>query len=307
MKKNLKSIICGSICIIIVVCSFFIPKTSQEKALTQLGKTHILELWHIDTFEGGKGSRKDFLLSSSLLFEKNNDIIISVISHTIESATITLKDYVPDMISCGNGLDIASLVKSISIKSQNSLCQIDNKNYGASWCRGGYALIGEGEYNTLIVSQSEYTLPLKAYKTSGFNFKEIKVLEPKKAYQEYLLKGGYLLGTQRDIIRLTNRGINVKYQPISSFCDLYQVICITTTNKEKFSYCQDFIAFLLSSNRQKALTNIGMLSILEQEIYNNDILDNLQKTKIEKVQNFFTSPEILKNITNGLKQELKTC
>ena len=306
-KKSLGSIICGLLCIIILISGVISGKGLKEKALANSPKKFILELWHIDTFEGGKGSRKDFLLSSSLKFEKKNNIIISVISHSIESATLALQNSCPDLISCGNGLDIIDKVKSVSIDCQTKVCKIKNKNYGVSWCRGGYALIGSGEKENLIVSQGDYTLPLLAYKKSGYNFKNIRVLPSQKAYQEYLIKGGYLLGTQRDIIRLENRGLQVKYEPISQFCDLYQVICITSTNKEKISYCQDFIAYLLSSERQKALENIGMLSTIEQDLHSDNILNDLQKTEIKSVQNFFTNPETLKNITFELKQELKTC
>jgi len=307
MKKYLKNIICGIACVVIIICGSVFSSFTKENKTANKGKNAIIELWHIDSFEGGKGSRKDFLLSSSLKFEKKHNAIISVISHTIQSATLALKDSCPDLISCGNGIDIVNIVKSIPIKSQDGVCQIKNKNYGVTWCRGGYALIGQGENTDLIVSQGEYTLPLLAYKKQGLSFKNIKVLPPQKAYQEYLLKGGYLLGTQRDIIRLTNRGIEVKYSPISCFCDLNQVICLTTTDTEKVGYCQDFISYLLSPERQLALESIGMLSVSNLDLYKDSPLKELQKTQIQSTQNFFTSPEILKNITIELKQELKTC
>ena len=126
-KKSLGSIICGLLCIIILISGVISGKGLKEKALANSPKKFILELWHIDTFEGGKGSRKDFLLSSSLKFEKKNNIIISVISHSIESATLALQNSCPDLISCGNGIDIVNLVKAVPIKSQDGVCQIKNK------------------------------------------------------------------------------------------------------------------------------------------------------------------------------------
>ncbi len=306
MKKHIKNFVCGAICIIIIIGAFFsVNKLTKKEKVELKGKKYILELWHIDTFEGGKASRKDFLLSSALKFEKNSQVIVSVISHTIESAILSLKNYQPDLISCGNGIDISNYVKSIPISTQDGVCNISKKSFGVSWCRGGYALIGQGEKNDLIVSQGEYNLPLQALKLSGENFKNIQVLPPQKAYQQYLKKGGYLLGTQRDIIRLNNLEKEVKYQPISSFCDLYQVICVTTQNKEKISYCESFISFLLSYERQMSLKNIGMLSTTGQDVYKGEYLQDLQRSKIKENQNFFTNPQILKNINLNLQQELK--
>jgi len=307
MKKYLKNIVCGLICASILVFNIFTKETLVDNIITIEPKKYIIELWHVDTFDGGKGSRKDFLLSSALKFEKKENVIISVISHTIESATKQLQISVPDLISCGAGLDILNIVHSIPIKTQNNVCKIGKNNFGASWCRGGYALIGEGEKKNLIVSQGDYTLPLLALKESKNSFSTIEVLPSNKAYLEYLKKGGYLLGTQRDIIRLTNLGRELKYEPISQFCDLYQVICLTTKTKEKISVCESFISFLLSPERQKALSNIAMLSTTGQKLYKDTPLEELEKVVIEKSQNFFTDPNVLKNINFNLKEELKTC
>ena len=47
----------------------------------------IISLWQIDGFEGGSGSRKQFLLKVAREFEKkNNGVLVMVINHTFLSA-----------------------------------------------------------------------------------------------------------------------------------------------------------------------------------------------------------------------------
>ena len=305
MKKHLKSVFFCVICIIIVTSSFIINKTNNNKS-TATNQKSIIELWHIDTFEGGKGSRKDFLLNASLAFEKKYNVIVSVISHTIESAKKCLENSQPDLISCGGGIDIANYVKSIPIKDSFNICNIGKKNYGISWCRGGYALIGSGKKDTLIVSQGEYNLPLMALKESKQTFTTIICLPPQKAFTEYIKKGGYLLGTQRDIIRLISLEKEVVYEPISQFCDLFQVICITSNNKKNIPLCEKYISFLLTDKVQAKLERIGMFSTTGLSLYKNTQLEKLEENKINSFINFFTSSNILKIKNDNLKQELKT-
>ena len=106
MKKHFKTLALCLTCVLLLIYGTLATK-KQNTIKKVEGYKQILELWHIDSFEGGIGSRKDFLLKTSLSYEKKNKVLISVVSHTISSATIALKNKVPDMISCGNGLDIA--------------------------------------------------------------------------------------------------------------------------------------------------------------------------------------------------------
>ena len=83
------------------------------------GETHlpssqyagIIKVWHIDGFEGGVGSRKQFLLSAAASWEKTHEgTLVMVISHTPESVRTALKDGIlPDMISYCAGISLPEL------------------------------------------------------------------------------------------------------------------------------------------------------------------------------------------------------
>ncbi len=305
MKRRIKRVALCLLCCVLAFLGVAVNKRPKESEQKVKGYAQILELWHIDSFDGGIGSRKDFLLSSAVAFEKKNKVLVSVISHTLQSAKTALNNSVPDMISCGNGLDLASHLKSLPIKSNYNLCSYGNANYGVAWARGVYALIGSGEKDKLIVSQAEYTQPLLALEKSGITFNQIEVLPSAKAYGEYLRRGGYLLGTQRDVYRLYNRQAEFNYQPISPYSDLFQVITLTTTNSEKINYCIDFIAYLLSEPVQKNLTKIGMFSTMGHTLYKGEITEKLEGAEIKEFTSFLTSPEILKQMQKDSLKKLQ--
>ncbi len=295
MKGRLKGV---ALCMLCTLFAFLGPLAQKGTGATEQrvqGYKQIIELWHIDSFDGGVGSRKDFLLSQAIEFEKKNNVIVSVISHTVDSAQSALSNSVPDMISCGNGLDIADKLTSIPIKNNYNVCLYNGNTYGVAWARGAYALIGSGEKKNLIVSQAEYTQPLKALLSSGISFNGIEVLPSSKAYGEFLRRGGYLLGTQRDIYRLYNRQFEFEYQPLE-YSDLFQVIAVTSQNTQKKDYCLDFIAYLLSDKVQKNLTKIGMFSTMGHTLYKGEITEKLEQAKIKEFTSFLTSPEKLKQM-----------
>ncbi len=304
MKKHIKTIIISLLCFCSIV--YGLVGKPKRKSVEQVeGYKYILELWHIDSFEGGIGSRRDFLLSASLSFEKKNKVIVSVVSHSLQSAQVALETSVPDMISCGNGLDISKFLLPLSNQTEYSVCTYKNKSLALPWARGVYTLIGSGERENLIVSQADYTQPLLALQKSGIKFKNIEVLSPSKAYSEYLRKGGYLLGTQRDIYRLSGRGLEVEYQPIGEYSDLFQMIGVTSQDREKQPYCEEFISYLLSEEVQKKLTSIGLLSTTGQKLYKGEVIEKLEEVQIKEFTSFLTSPENLKQMQKDSINELQ--
>jgi len=304
MKRHLKTVALCLVCLLIIMLGQFFSKKSKSTEQKVQGYKQILELWHIDSFDGGIGSRKDFLLSSAVAFEKKNNVIVSVISHTIQSAQVALEKSLPDMISCGNGLNISNL-KTLPISSNYGVCSYNGNNYGTAWARGVYALIGSGEKKNLIVSQGEYTQPLLALEKSGIKFDSIEILPSSKAYGEYLRKGGYLLGTQRDVYRLFNRQAEFEYQALGGYSDLFQVISVTTENTKKVNLCIDFIAYLLSSSVQKNLAKIGMFSTMGHTLYKGQITEKLEQAEIKEFTSFLTSPEKLKQMQKDSFKKLQ--
>lgn len=227
----------------------------------------IISLWHIDGFEGGTGSRKQFLLKVAREFEKQNPgVLIMVINHTFSSAKEGLDkgDY-PDLISYSNGLELSGLIE-LTCNRATKGGYIGNKLYATSWCCGGYTLIKnpnavDKKQDTVIVSQAEFTQPILAMMLEGLEFDNIEVYEPLDAYIKFTSnKITYFLGTQRDIVRLNNRGIEVESTPLTAYNDLYQYISLTGLDAKKNVYASRFIDFLVSDRVQSQLNTICMFS-----------------------------------------------
>lgn len=270
-------------------------KLTENKTIVDVPEYKgVITMWQIDSFEGGKGSRKQFLLSVARGFEKENQgVLIMVISHTDSSADIALKEGdLPDMISFGGGVEVKNM-SEISTKKTISGGMVGDKNYAVSWCRGGYALIsnpkitGENggvnqgekitEIDELIVSQSAFTQPLSALALEGITAKKVSVYSPLDAYVKFVSgKVGYFLATQRDVFRLTTRGMEFEVQPLEKFNDLYQYISVTTNQEGKRVYCQKFIDYLLQEKVQKRLNEIGLFSPFFQTPYQENALIKMQ-------------------------------
>ena len=280
---------------IIIFCTIFTCVIGKKNILNNGLDTSptpyqsVISLWQIDGFEGGIGSRKQFLLGVARKFEKKCDgVLIMVSNQTIEGANQTLKDgNYPDVISFSNGINVAKM-SEIKVEKQSKEGKISNTQYAVTWCMGGYVLIANPnlvssfenlkEIDQLLVSQGEYTQPLIALSLEGITAKNVEVLKPMDAYVKFVTgKVSYFLGTQRDIFRLNNRGMEVLTLPLNKFSDLNQHISITTTDQMKRYYAQEFINFLLSDEIQHSLNKIGMFSRFHKVSYDNDCLVKMQK------------------------------
>ena len=263
----------------------------------------IITLWHVDGFEGGSGSRKQFLLKVAREFEKQNQgVLVMVTNHTFTSVKESINNgQMPDLISYSNGTEITG---AMELDNERKVVSgfIGQKNYATAWCRGGYVLIKnnnakDNEQNTIIVSQAEYTQPLVALMLEGLEFDNIEVYEPMDAYVKFTAnKTAYFLGTQRDVVRLNNRGMQVDCQPLTAFNDLYQYISLTGQDQDKNVYAKKFIDYLLSDNVQIQLNKICMLSpylSVENQI---ESLNAMQKVSGFKSISAFCHADELKQI-----------
>lgn len=280
--------------VVFSVC-FANGKINEDKRLEEEKITsNILTIWQIDTFEGGTKSRRQFLTDVAKDFERQNQgVLIMVNSHTIESAENSFKSGIfPDIISYGNGLElkeVTELKADITFKGG----VIEEKNYAVPWCRGGYFLIAnpkkvksiEDKIQNLIVSQSEFTLPTLALYKEGLLAEKISVYKPLDAYVNFVSGNGeWLLGTQRDLERLSRRGMEVLVKPILEYNDLYQYVSILSKGEKNIEYAEKFINLLLSEKYQKKLTDIKMMSAFYEIGYSSPILES------EKKINFLTVP-----------------
>lgn len=238
------------------------------------GYNGVVTVWQIDTFEGGVGSRRQFLANRAKEFsQKNKGVLFLVTSHTNESAENNFKNGVfPDILSFGCGASFPS-AEMLGENLYFSGGSIGEKTFATPWCRGSYFLIKHGKFSSekgeaskilssVIVSKGEYTLPLMTTFLEGFSINGLKILTPINAYKEFTLgKTPYLLGTQRDIARLRSRGENFSYTPLNSFCDLYQYAAVTTTSPEKKTVAENFLNYLINNDCQNKLKDIFMMPV----------------------------------------------
>lgn len=299
--KILRVCLCLILTFCVIFTSFFADKIYQEKIVsTTPSYKGILTLWQVDSFEGGRGSRKQFLLDVACGFEKKYDgVLVMVTSLTPTGVAENFsKGILPDMISYGNGVEIQS---AVGLNGNFGGASIGDKCYAFPWCRGGYVLIGNKEIpdkiDTLTVSQGEFTLPLVALMEEGIYVNNLEVLSPMDAYVKFVEgKTSFLLGTQRDINRLYVREKEVYIKPLENFCDLYQYVSVTSTDKVKAEYSKLFAEYLISSSVQKKLHKIGMLSCFtstEHSVLNLNTMQNVKPTStisaftpFEKIKEF---------------------
>lgn len=290
-------------------CVYSQNKTQQE------GYKGVLTLWQIDTFEGGIGSRKQFLLNVSSKFEKeNNGVLIMVISHTVESGKIALSNNEkPDMISFGVGFDVQGQRK-LGIKTDMLGGKVGDKTYATPWCMGRYVLIVNNDLvkekpaknlESVIVSSGQFTLPCMALANSQITAKEIIELPPMESYIKFTSgKFPYMLGTQRDVIRLTNRNLNLSYIPLDGFNDLYQYICVCAENQMKTVYAEKFIKYLIGESCQKRLKGISMFSPYINVSYDVETLNTMEKEKEFSTISVFSSKELIEELKQNGKLAL---
>lgn len=264
----------------------------------------VLSVWQIDNFEGGTGSRKQFLLKVARNYEKKRQgVLVMVTNYTLNGAEQAMKEgKFPDMISYGNGLNVSGAIE-LSCSKHCLGGTVGKKCFAVAWCRGGYTLISNplltenktpDVIDNLLVSQGEFTQPLTAFALENVSVKKLEVMQPMDAYVKFTAgKTPYFLGTQRDINRLKNRGFEFSFYPLSQFNDLYQYISVTTQDLQKNVYAQEFIEHLLSENVQKSLSEIGMFSPYFNAEYQDQDFISMQNVEMKKTISTFTPKEKL--------------
>lgn len=289
--------------VIIFTLLFGVGKIGEKPSpVIREGYKGILTLWHIDSFEGGQGSRKQFLLDTAVGFEKKNDgVLVMVVSYTAAGVKDNFeKGIFPDMLSFGNGVSVAN-AQPLSTKRTHISGMVNADAYFTPWCRGGYALIKNPKFSNeqtvsdLLVSQAEFTQPLTAFYGSGYIAKSVRVKKPMDAYIEFVSgKTPYFLGTQRDIHRLNSRGMEYELTCLEGYNDLFQYIAVTSTDTVKSVYSQSFVEYLMSDTVQKKLDRIGMFSVFTSVDYDNQNLCAMQNAEYKRTVSAFTSAEELR-------------
>ncbi len=281
-------------------------KISGEKENMPAEYKGIISVWQVDSFEGGTGSRKQFLLKVAREFErKNPGVLVMVTNYTADGVEENQTNGIsPDIISFGGGTDVKEF-SALNIDVEFTGGKMGNKDYAVPWCRGGYVLISnpkltdgkDSVIENLLVSKAEYTQPLVAVLQEELSVKELTVKSPMDAYVQFVSgKTPYFLATQRDLMRLKNRGMEVDIRPLEKFNDLIQYAVITSTQEIKRYYAEEFLRFLMSEKIQEKVYDIGMFSVVCSAK-----IDDMNGQLMQKVKGFstispFTEPVVLEQM-----------
>ena len=276
----------------------------------------VLELWNVEAFEGGIGSREAWLTNKAAKFEQaNTGLFVHVTSLTVEQLQAKLQtDETFDMICFSRGAGcllqdkLAPISKSNGFVKDNFLlsAQMEGKQYAMPIYSGAYCLFARVEQlpseqlvqnaltctytrkvgktsvelKPLVCGFTPYNSPLSALAMSGVKGKAGGISEDITQYQAYEQfvanrTAVTLLGTQRDIYRLSQKENNGKieqlgFAPLGGYTDLVQYIGISATAGDKAGSCEDYVSYLLSEATQSTLVNLSMFSVLETNFYTSD-------------------------------------
>ena len=263
-------------------CIFF----NEDEASASNNENTALTVWQIDSFEGGKGSRADFLQTVGNEFGKNENCYITVVSLSAEAARLNLANgNIPDIVSYGAGMyGIESYVNEFT-----------------AWCMGCYCILTLDTNSDFSDIHTENTV----INSGKDNFSAVAALfcgvqtskfESSTSAYVKLINGDYkyLLGTQRDIFRLKTRNVSFSVKPLTDFNDLYQNISVTTQCSNNV-YAQKYIDFLLSKKGE--LNRIGMFAD-GVKLY-NDEMSNCENIAFEY--------KITYPINEGIKGSIENC
>lgn len=265
----------------------FFPNDQNE---TPSSEKRVVRVWHIDTFEGGKGSRASFLRDAARIVEKKDkDVYYLISSYTTEGARAAAQEGdLPDMLSFGVGLG-DFMEQSLPLTRKFAGGETGGDCLAYPWCAGRYSLFSLDENfedaGTVAISAGGRNLcEVAAY----LNNVEGEKIESGAAYVGFLNKKyRYLLGTQRDECRFVTRGVNVYRKDLNEYCDLYQYIACL--NAKKSADCKKFIDVLLGQEVQGRLSEIGMFS--------------LGQTEAHKTVSVFSSDEALLSLSEAVRSK----
>lgn len=286
------------------------PQTQQP-----LSYQGVVEMWNVESFEGGVGSREAWLIGRAAKFEAaNKGLFVHVTTLSVEQLTTKLAEGQSyDMICFSRG--VGSLVKEQlaafsgslgNIKSNYLVSgQVESKQYAVPLYSGAYCLfartaqlsadrlleealtatytrkIGKNtvELQPLVCGFTDYNSPLSALALSGgkgkANVKED--VTQYQAYEQFVANqtAVTLLGTQRDMYRLSQRESNGKidalgFAPLTGYTDLVQYVGISSTAGDKADACQRFVEYLTSTEAQSTLVNLSLFAVVDATFYTSD-------------------------------------
>ncbi len=226
------------------ICVYSLAFSSKSLKKEDSSEQIFLELWHVDCFEGGTGSRKAYLekickkFCAELNSREKTRVTVSVRQLTpLALDELFKKGVYPNILSYGAGVQIPydRLVQLDFISGNVGV--YNGEAYAAVWAQGGYALIKRAECEKIegvIICEQERTNALLSYELSiDEKFKNVIRLPSKEGVYEFYRKKNYaLIGTQRDLYRLENK-LDYVAEPLEGYNDLYCCLSVIKSGKSE--------------------------------------------------------------------------
>lgn len=365
MKESLKKILCLALLAVFIVSAVFfvIPKVENrvtDEKNDDVDSVVVLTVWHVESVEGGVGSRCDWLKKRAREFEKRNKgVYLDVVKLTETQLADKLSQGQSfDIVSFGLGIGEMVLPRLVAFDSINDDVyrsflnggMINGKLYALPYMCGGYVLaarIRDLTSLTRYISLKEsafdcFTTKKTAKKTldifsimtaasknccplvglsllaNGEKRDLSKVYcEPSLtqygAYEKFLAgnTATILLGTQRDFWRLSTRVANGKiseicFAPLIDYTDLVQYVGLgNSRDATRMSLSESFASYLTSEAPQKKLSAVGMLSVVDVDVYADGVMREMAEgIKTAKTVNVFTSSAVLDNLYADAKKTI---
>lgn len=253
----------------------------------------VLTLWQIDSFEGGRGSRAQYLQNVADSLFDGTKIYVNVTALSADAARENIAaGNIPDMLSYGAGFyGIETLVNPADFA-------------WVCWCSGAYVLICLDEdadfsdvtsQNTVINAGKDNLVQACAL-IEGVSAASVEVST--SAYVSLINgKYKYLLGTQRDLYRMQTRGVSYSAKLIDSFNDLYQNISILCTG-ENYEYCLSFVNGLVDASE-----NISSLGLISDKTNYSGVMGEMQYAEYEYTIKSFVGYDYVVSINNAIESE----
>lgn len=285
-----RTLILVAVIVLIIIATPLLAFLQRKSAAADGFQTQSLSVWQIDGFEGGRGSRSQYLQNKGDKCFENAKIYLTVTSLSADAARLNLQQgKIPDIISYPAGF--------YGLENY-----INKKDFAfRNWCRGAYCFLTLDESadfsdvttENTVINAGKDNLPEVAAVLCGVGGAQSEA--PTNAYLTFLSgKYKYLLGTQRDIFRLKTRNVAFTVKPITQFNDLYQNISIITNDNAKYENCKRYINYLLENNDAAKL---GLFYSDNKGV--EEELKLLADAKFEKVINYPCGEAYLDELKNA--------
>lgn len=252
MHKKKIVVFAAIIAVLLIVVPIMATLRAKKVRADGILEMQCVSIWQIDGFEGGRGSRSQYLKKAGERCFKGEKTYVNVVSLTADAARINLeRGEIPDIISYPAGF--YGIEKFVS-----------GSEPFKTWCHGAYCFISAQEgadfsditQENTVINGGKDNLSCVAAALSGIGGARYE--EPTNAYLQIINgKAKYLLGTQRDLFRFKTRNVSITVKPVTVFNDLYQNVSILTSNAQKYSVCSRYINYLTGLKDVESLGLFG--------------------------------------------------